>query len=53
MGESKEGPQGTQEDLGSSIISESQAAAMSPDYWFPVDPSLAPSLSLFFALSLL
>lgn len=46
MGESEEGPWGTQEDLGSSVISESQAAAMSPDYWFPMD------LSIFFSLSL-
>lgn len=41
-----------QEDLDSSIISESQAAAMSPDYWFPLDPSLAPSLYLFLPLPL-
>lgn len=52
MGESKEGPQGTQEDLDSSIISESQAAAMSPDYRLPVDPSLPPSLYLFLPLPL-
>lgn len=52
MGESKGGPQGVQEDLDSSIISESQAAAMSPDYWFPLDPSLAPSLYLFLPLPL-
>lgn len=30
-GESNLAPQGTQEDLNSSIITESQAAAMSPD----------------------
>lgn len=41
------------EDLGSSIISKSQAAAMSPDYWFPLDPSLAPSLYLFLPLPLI
>lgn len=48
-GESEEGPRGTQEDLGSSVISERQAAAMSPDYWFPMDLSRAISLS--FSLS--
>ncbi len=31
MGESNQAPQGAQEDLNSSIITESQAAAMSPD----------------------
>ena len=39
-------PPGTQEDLGSCVISESQAAAMSPDYWFPVDLSIFSPLSL-------
>ena len=43
MGESNQAPQGMQEDLNSSIISESQAAAMSPDCWVPVDLSLSPS----------
>lgn len=47
MGESNPAPQGTQEDLNSSIITESQAAAMSPDCWVPVELSLSLSLSIY------
>ena len=46
MGESNQAPQGTQEDLNSSIITESQAAAMSPDCCVPVELSLSLSVSL-------
>lgn len=48
-GESNQAPQGVQEDLNSSIITESQAVAMSPDCWVPVELSLF--LSLLLALS--
>lgn len=46
MGESERAPQGAQGDLNSSIITESQAAAMSPDCRVPVELSLFLPLSL-------
>lgn len=48
-GESNQAPQGVQEDLNSSIITESQAVAMSPDCRVPMELSLF--LSLLLALS--
>ena len=53
MGESNQAPQGKQEDLNSSIITESQAAAMSPDCRVPAELCLSSSYSPFpFYLSL-
>lgn len=57
IGESNKAPQGAQEDLNSSIITESQASAMSPDCRAPAEfsPSshpLSPAISLILALGI-